>query len=63
MLRARCYRGEALDVGQVTDMDDGTARWFVSKGWAREYEAPAVLTTETADALVPTGKKRRNAIR
>lgn len=63
MLRSRCYRGEGLEVGRVTDMDDGTAREFIAKGYAREYQAPAPLTTEQAEALIPTQGKRRRAIR
>lgn len=63
MLRSRCYRGEGLEVGRVTDMDDGTAREFIAKGYAREYQEPAPLTTEQAEALIPTPGKRRRAIR
>lgn len=63
MLRGKLYRGESLDAGRVTDMDDGTARWFISKGWAKEYTEPAPLTTADAAALVATEGKRRRALR
>ena len=63
MLRDRNYRGEHLAAGVVTDMDGPTARWFLEMGWAREYAAPAPLTTEQADELVPTKIVRRKALR
>ena len=63
ILRSRLYRGEHMDVGRVTDMDDGTAREFILKGWARKYEEPAPLTTAAAEALIPTQGKRRRALR
>lgn len=63
ILRSRLYRSEHLEVGTVTDMDDGTARQFIAAGWAREYQEPAPLTTAQAEALIPTQGKRRRAIR
>ena len=63
MLRARLYRGEHLDAGQVTDMDGQTAAWFIERGWARPYAEPTPLTVEQADELVPTKVVRRKALR
>lgn len=63
MLDGRLYRGEHLDIGRITDMDDATAREFIAKGWAKEASEPKALTTEDAAALVPTQEKRRRAIR
>jgi hypothetical protein len=63
MLKDRNYRGEHCAAGTMTDMDEPTARWFIERGWAREYAAPAPLTVEQAEALVPTKVQRRRAIR
>ena len=63
MLRARLYRGEHLDVGRITDMDDATARWFIGQAWAKESATPAPIDSQAADALIPTKVTRRRAIR
>ena len=63
ILRARLYRGNHCDVGQVTDMDGQTAAVFIEKGWARPYVEPAPITTAEADDLIPTKTIRRKALR
>lgn len=63
MLQDRMYRGEALDAGRVTDMDEQTARWFIGSGWAREAVEPAPLTAEEADALIPVKIRKGRALR
>lgn len=63
ILRARLYRGEHMDPGVIVEMDDYTADVFIRKGWARRAVDPAPLTTEKADVLIPTGAKRRRALR
>ena len=63
MLQSRMYRGEALDAGRVTEMDDLTAAWFIQSGWARRALDAPVMTAEAADEAIPVGQKRRNARR
>lgn len=63
MLRARGYRGEHLDVGVVTDMDAGTAREFIARGWAKEAAEPLPPAPETVEEVAPIGVKRRKAVR
>lgn len=52
-----------MDPGVIVEMDDYTADVFIRKGWARRAVDPAPLTTEKADVLIPTGAKRRRALR
>jgi len=63
MLDSRLYRGEHLDVGQVTDMDGRTGAWFVEQGWARVYDEPAPMTAAEADEALPKLPPRRRALR
>jgi hypothetical protein len=63
ILRAKLYRGNHCDVGQVTDMDYQTAATFIEKGWARPYVEPAPLTTAEAEDLIPTKIQRRRSLR
>ena len=62
ILRAKIYREKALAVGDTLEMDDETAVWFCSMGWATKAEErskAAVAEPEEAPALTPA--KRRKA--
>lgn len=64
MLRSRGYRGNHLEAGIVTDMDDATARTFIASGWAREHVEPEPLAPVEADAAAPLkATPRRKALR
>lgn len=64
ILRSRGYRGNHLEAGIVTDMDEPTARTFILKGWAREHAEPEPLTEAQADAVAPVkAAPRRKAVR
>ena len=63
MLRARAYRGEHLDAGVIIEMDAGTAREFIVKGWAKEAGEAAPVAPATVEEAAPIGVKRRKALR
>lgn len=55
--------GGSYGPGEIVDVSANDARLLIGIGKARlaeqASEAPAVLTTEAADALVPETKRRR----
>lgn len=63
MLRAKLYRGQHCDPGQIVEMDGETAQWFLQMGWAKTSVEAKPLAPEAADALVPTKVVRRKALR
>lgn len=63
MLDGRFYREQALEVGQVIEVDGATAQEWLAKGYARPYAPAQVLTAEEADAVVPVKlQKRRRSV-